>query len=301
VRASSSDWMPIGTPAKHPWPWPPIVDHPHFPMPNQRWGRPAITPDLIQLNKATNFVKTNINAIGYSHGHPWLWASGMNVQLLKTAPGQVTGIPNPDGRMGAIEAHGDIAGLMAFEADLRADADEQSKVPAVAAGRMAELPRGQMSGVAIRMLYMPLLFQNTFLRRTYGKAIREASARMLALGGYGDGTDLGGVKTLLHWSDPLPVDDLQEAQAAVLWQQIGVSPDTLMERSKSGFDPEVERRKNELADSKHMSVGEAVMQHFNAGGPQGASNPYGQPGQPAQQPQGQPGSAPQGAPMMVGA
>lgn len=246
-----SDWVQLGPAQEWPWPWPPIVDGPNMPLPNQRWGMPDVTPNLINLNKSINFVASNINAIGYSHGHPWLWASGVNTQLIKSAPGYVTGIPNPDGKMGAIQANGDIAGLMQYEADLRADMDEQSKVPAVATGRISELPRGQQSGVTIRLLHTPLTFKTTFKQRTYGKAIREANARMLALGGFGDGTDLGGVKTILHWQDPLPVDDLQQAQAAFQWSQLGVSADTLM--AKGGFDPEVERRKNAEANARDLS------------------------------------------------
>lgn len=245
------DWVQLGPPRKWPWPWPPIVDGPNMPLPNQRWGAPDVTPNLIGLNRAINFVASNINAIGYSHGHPWLWASGVNTHLLRTQPGYVTGIPNPAGQMGAIQAHGDIAGLMQYEADLRADMDEQSKVPAVATGRISELPRGQQSGVTIRLLHTPLTFKTTFKQRTYGKAIREANARMLALGGFGDGTDLGGVKTLLHWQDPLPVDDLQQAQAALAWTQVGLSADTAL--SKAGFDPEVERRKNEQANARELT------------------------------------------------
>lgn len=250
--SEGSEWIPLGQPVLWRHPWPPIVDGPNLPLPNQRWGQPDITPSLIGLNKAINFVASNINAVGYSHGHPWIFASGTDAEILNIAPGRVISIPHPDGKLDAINASGDIAGLMQFEADLRSDMDEQSKVPGVATGRIGELPRGQISGVTIRMLYMPLVFRTTFKRRTYGKFIREANARMLALGGYGDGTDLGGVKTLLHWQDPLPTDDLQQAQAAFQWSQMGVSNDTLM--SKGGFDPDVERRKNEEANMRQLTA-----------------------------------------------
>lgn len=245
-----SDWVQLGPAQVWPHPWPPIGDGPNMPLPNQRWGQPDVTPNLIALNKSVNFVSSNINAIGYSHGHPWVWASGTNAERIDATPGHIISLPDGDGKLEAVSAHGDIAGLMAFEADLRADMDEQSKVPAVATGRIAELPRGQQSGVMIRLLHAPLTFRTMFKQRTYGKFIREMNARMLALGGFGDGTDLGGIKTLLHWQDPLPVDDLQQAQAAFQWSQMGVSNDTLME--KGGFDPEVERRKNAAANARQL-------------------------------------------------
>lgn len=270
------------------WPhtWAPIVDGPNLPVPNSRWGLPDVTDDLIQLNKALNFVASNINAIGYSHGHPWVWASGTNVDLVNATPGHIISLPHPDGKLAAVTAEGNIPGLMAYEADLRADMDEQSKVPAVATGRMAELPRGQMSGVAIRMLYMPLLFKMTAKRRLYGRFVREASARMLALGDFGDGTDLGGVRVVLHWQDPIPVDNLQEAQTALAWSQMGVSQETLQERA--GFEPEVEKRKNEAAQARSMqlqSQGQAMLAPPEPSPvPPVAPDTSQQPAQPGQQP-----------------
>lgn len=249
--AEGGDWVQLGPAREWKHPWPPIGDGPNMPLPNQRWGQPDVTPNLIALNKSVNFVASNINAVGYSHGHPWVWASGTNAERIDATPGRIISLPHPDGKLDAVVAHGDIAGLMQFEADLRADMDEQSKVPAVATGRISELPRGQQSGVMIRLLHAPLTFRTMFKQRTYGRFIREMNARMLALGGFGDGTDLGGVKTLLHWQDPLPVDDLQQAQAAFQWSQIGVSDDTLM--AKGGFDPEVERRKNAEANARQLA------------------------------------------------
>ncbi len=244
-------WTRLGVPAVWKHPWPPIGDGPNIPLPNQRWGLPDVTPNLINLNKSINFVASNINAIGYHHGTPWVYASGVDAENINATPGHVISIPHPEGRLDAITAHGVIAGLVQYGADLRADMDEQSKVPAVATGRISELPRGQQSGVTIRLLHTPLTFRTLFKQRTYGTFIREMNARMLAFGGFGDGTDLGGVKTVLHWQDPLPVDDLQQAQAAFQWSQLGVSNDTLM--AKGGFDPEVERRKNAEANARSIA------------------------------------------------
>ena len=254
----TQDWTPAGPMIPWPHTWAPIVDGPNFPLPNQRWGRPDVTPDLIALNKAYIFVESNINAIGYSHGHPWLWASGVNVTHLKSRPGEITGIPNENGKMGAITASGDLPGLMQYTAEIRADMDERSNVPSVATGRMSELPKGQMSGVAIRMLYMPLIFLTTFERRVYGKSVREANMRMLALGGFGDGTELGGCKTLLTWQDPIPVDNLLEAQTGAAWIANGVSEDTIMEHA--GFDPALEAKKKALASARDKRLMPPVQQ-----------------------------------------
>lgn len=267
THARSGDggaWRPLGGPVAWPHAWSPIVDCQNLPVSNQHWGMADLTPDVIQLNRVLNFVLSNINSIGYSHGHPWPWVAGADASQITIAPGRIIGLPSPDAKLDALIAKGDIAGLMAYAADIRASMDEQSKVPGVATGRIAELPRGQMSGVSLRMLYQPLLFKTTFKRRLYGKLIREASTRMLALGGFGDGTDAQGLAVMLHWKDPMPTDDLQEAQTALAWQQIGVSKDTLMQRG--GFDPDAEATKTEVETQRAMHLQNQGMMQLGAGG-----------------------------------
>lgn len=251
VRIGTGGFVQVAQPQVWPHPWPPIVDCQNLPVSNQHWGQPDVTPDLIQLNKVLNFVLSNINSIGHSHGHPWVWTNS-DTRALTIAPGRIIGLPGPDAKLNALVANGDISGLMNFAADLRADMDEQSKVPGVATGRIAELPKGNMSGVALRMLYQPLLFKTNAKRRTYGRLIRDLCTRMLALGGFGDGTDANGVKVTTHWKDPMPQDDLAEAQVALAWNQLGVSTDTLL--AQAGFDPDMEASKNEQASARQMQL-----------------------------------------------
>jgi len=143
-----------------------------------------------------------------------------------------------------------------------------------------------MSGVALRMLYQPLLFKTNAKRRMYGKLIREACTRMLALGNFGDGTDRDGVKVTTHWKDPLPADDLSEAQTALAWNQLGVSTDTLLQQA--GFDPDDEAQKTEKAQMRQMTLQQQGKAPLTP--PAVPANPASEPGQappapaPGQQP-----------------
>ncbi len=117
---------------------------------------------------------------------------------------------------------------------------------------------GALSGVALNILYQPLLEKTETKRRTYGDLLVELNRRLLALGGFGEDNF-----TVLHWPELLPGDPKAEAETALLQQQLGVSQDTLIERL--GFDPELERQKRQAGDQQ---LGERLLTAFERGGEQ---------------------------------
>jgi hypothetical protein len=282
--SASASWVLVGEPEEWPHPWAPIVDWQNQPLANEHWGTEDIPPDVMHLNSVLNFVLSNVNSIGKSHGMPWLYSSGVGpTDVIKAEPGKLIQLHSPDAKISALEAHGDLAGLMAFAKDLRSSIDEQSRVPGVATGRIEELPR-LTSGVAIRLLYQPLLSKNLHKQNTYGEGYCTLSTRMLALCGFGDGTEQNGVAVDAHWQDPMPTDDLAMAQTAVIKRQLGFSQRTLIEELGGDFD--VEQDKQDAIDA-HKVV------KFSRG--QGMPPPMQQPGMPMQpgDPSQQPGQQPQ--------
>ncbi|HEV2237555.1 MAG TPA: phage portal protein, partial [Ktedonobacterales bacterium] len=179
----------------------------------------------------------------------------------------------------------DIAGFRAFADDLRANIDEISGVPAHALGGLKDLPRGQLSGVTLRALSQSTLMKTVKKRRLYGKLIREATARMLVIGGLARTVDE--VTIELHWEDPLPSDDLAGAQSAAIWATLGVSEDTLMQRN--GFQPEIEADKTaDEAKRKMYAFSRGQGMPPVAPSPGAAGTPSGVPGQPGDPQPGQP-------------
>jgi hypothetical protein len=55
----------------------------------------------------------------------------------------------------------------------------------------------------------------------------------------------------LRWQDLLPTDDLQAAQTALLWRQMGVSRSTLLQTG--GFDPVAEMEKSAQEDALQLT------------------------------------------------
>lgn len=240
------NWTPAGEPIAWPHPFPPIFACQNLPKPNDFWGYPDITPDLIGVNVALNLLQSNINRSEKIYGNPVLWAKGMGDSITDIKPGKVTGLP-PDGEMGAVTITTDVANGLQFAANLRSDIDEQSSVPGVATGRISDLPRGQMSGVAIELLFMPLLKKTDKKRCLYGALIIEVSKALLVLNGMS-----GDIKITLNWQNPLPTDDLQSVQAAVAKQAVGISNTTL--QRELGYDPDEQADLNDAEDERKVTA-----------------------------------------------
>ncbi len=244
-------WQRDGDPVAWPHPWAPIVDCQNLPNPNEYWGTPDLTPDLIEANRVLNFVQSNISRIIKIHAHPWIWGRGFSANQINMTPGQVIILPSERSELMALNAHGDLPASMNFAGNLRSDMDEQSRVPAVALGRLTDLPKGNISGVALQLLFQPLLEKTIMKQRLYGKLIREISKRLLALGGFDYHTHID-----LHWQNLLPVDDLAAAQTAMALQHLGVSTQTILSQLGYNPDEEAERTARESA---------ATLTKFNQG------------------------------------
>jgi len=132
---------------------------------------------------------------------------------------------------------------------------EISQIPEVATGKTEGI--GALSGVAMAILYQPLLEKTEDKRGTYGEMLIELNRRLLALGGFGEEN-----RTVLHWPELLPSDPLQERQTLMLDQQLGASQDTLL--TKAGYDPDLERQKREV---RSKELGEKLLTDFEQGAP----------------------------------
>lgn len=249
--ASGGRFIPVDNGQVWPYAWPPIIDWQNYPNPNGHWGQRDVTDTLVSLNRQLRLVESNINKITFNQGHPQLFSVGANTAGVKRRPGDILDLGEPDADLRAVNAAGDLAQLMGFADQLRADMDEESGIPGVALGRMATLPRGQISGITMRLLYAPAIARTEHKRRLYGQGIRQVCQTVLCLCGVAADT----VKNLdfqLGWQDPLPNDDLAMAQTAVTLQQIGYSEHTLIERT--GGDPDVEAQWKAEESAAQMSA-----------------------------------------------
>lgn len=243
--AHSQVYVPQGEPVEWPYPWAPIDSCAHMVQANRFYGRPRLSHDVIHINEAICLVASNINKIGMRHAHPILWTqkAGANQRSLRHEPGTIMEVSNP---IEAVQAYGDLEHLMQFEEDLRADFDEETHVPAQAFGRQKDMPRTPVSGVAIRLGYGPLMADITKERRTYGALIRRVTQHLLEL----KNAAWANLVVSLGWQDPLPADDLQQAQVTQVALSSGVmSKETAAAKFGLEWDVEQERMQDEQAQA----------------------------------------------------
>lgn len=244
VTVRETDW---------PWSWAPVLDCQNLPVPNEYWGLSDLPEDVLQLNTSINFVLSNTARIIRFHAHPKTWAKGVTAEQLKVAPDQTIVLPGDSGELHNLEMASDLASSIALYERLREALHEVTRVPEVATGKLDST--GQLSGVALQILYQPLLEKTETKRRTYGGLLVELNRRLLALAGYGEEH-----RTVIHWPELLPTDPAAEAQTALVHEQLGVSKDTIL--SQLGYDADMERKKRE---ADQATLGEQLLTAFDRG------------------------------------
>jgi hypothetical protein len=243
-KAFSGDrWQTV---AETVWPYEfaPVIDCQNLPNPHDYWGVSDLEEDVLRLNDAINFLLSNLVRIVRYHAHPKTWGRGFRAEQLDISVDETIVLPSPDAELRNLEMQSDLGSSIQLYLRLREAFHEIARVPEIATGRVEGV--GSLSGVALQILYQPLVEKTETKRRLYGDLLVETNRRLLAIGGFGD--DL---MTALHWPELIPGDPEAEAKTLVLWQQLGVSQDTILRRL--GLDPEIEREKRET------SAGEATM------------------------------------------
>ena len=239
-------WTPAGEPIDWPYPFPPLFSCKNFPMPNSFWGKPDITPDIIGMNNSLNLVQSSVNRIEKLFGSPVLWGVGMGQSNTDLAPGKIIGLGTLEGKIVATALPSDTANAMLFADNLRSDIDEQSSVPGVATGRIKDLPRGTMSGVALELLFMALLKKTDKKRMLYGELIIDVCKALFVLAGMS-----GDIDVELAWQNPLPEDDLPAIQAAIASLELGVSKTTGLRNL--GIDPDEEYALTQMEAQRQLN------------------------------------------------
>jgi len=236
------------------WPYnfPPIVYCQNLPSPNEFWGTSDIEDDLLEANDKLNFTMSNMLKIIRYHGHPKTWGTGFDARQLKIAVDETLVLPQ-GATLQNLEMQSDLGNSIEVYKRIKEFLHELSRTPEIATGKLDNV--GSLSGLALQILYQPIIEKTNTKRLLYGDMLIELNRRLLAIGGYGEDN-----YTKIIWPDILPADTTQQINEMRFDKEIGASDYTLL--SKRGYDPELE------ADRRKMdtqSAGEALLAAFNEG------------------------------------
>jgi hypothetical protein len=245
-KAREEDWLPDGPSIPWRYTFPPIVDCQNLINPNELYGLPDLSSDIIQHNDILNFVQSNISRIIKYHASPVTWGTGFNPSQMRKSIDAVIVLPD-SATLQNLEMQSDLASSMRFVEMLRSDMDEVSRIPGVALGRLTDLPRGDVSGVALQLMFQPLIEKTEMKRRLYGELIEETCQRILVLAGFS-----GDVEIVIHWPKLLPTDENAVLQSALLKDQLGISKKTLI--NELGYNAEMEMEQNQEEAQASLSM-----------------------------------------------
>jgi len=252
-EAIEGGWMTL---AETDWPKPysPIVHAQNLPSPHEVYGISDLEPDVLRLCMSIERVASNVNRIVRLYAHPRTWGKMIGDPVNMDAnPGSILQFENPNAELKNLEMQSDLASSIDLYRRLVAALHETTRIPEVATGKLDNA--GQLSGLALRILYAPLIQKTETKRRTYGHAIVEILRRSLDLQGYGDQHIV-----TLGWPPLVPSDPEAERRTAIIDAQLGVSKHTLLERL--GYDAESEML--QTAEESAEAAQEATRA-FNAG------------------------------------
>lgn len=233
--------------------WAPIVGAQNLIISNEYWGRSDIEASTLQLCGALNFLLSNLTRIVRLHAHPHLWGRGFDAADALLGPDDLFVIPSEHGVLDQVVPSADLSQALELYRAVKDVLHEVTRIPEVATGKVGNL--GQLSGLALKILYGPLVEKTGTKRLTYGDLLGDVNAHLLELGGHDPAREVH-----IQWPDMLPDDPGAEGAVLLVDQQLGVSKATLLERR--GYDPAQEAEKSA---QEGESVGAVALNQFDRG------------------------------------
>jgi Phage portal protein, SPP1 Gp6-like len=206
----------------------PIVHIPNISITSSPWGHSDIW-DIISLNREMNEKMTEVSDIINYHAAPVTIITGAKYNQLEKGARKVwAGLPK-DSNVFNLESKGDMAGAMEYVSFLKRAMHEITGVPETALGQMQ--PISNTSGVALSIQYQPMMNRYHMKKVHYTQGlerINELILRTCAVhepetmqwnpalatipepdqAQFLDPRDASTYRTVIHWPEPLPVDQL---------------------------------------------------------------------------------------------
>lgn len=251
-EAIEGGWITL---SETPWPYTfaPILHAQNLPSPHEAYGIADLEPDVLHLCDSINRTASVINRILRLYGFPRTWGKMIGDALVIDAnPGSVLRLEHPEAELHNLEMQSDLSSSIDFYRRLIGALHETTRIPEIATGKLDNA--GQLSSLALKIMYAPLIQKTETKRRTYGLLIEDLLERVCSIAGYPN------VQVQIAWPEILPSDPEGERRTALIDRQLGVSQATILDRL--GFDPEVEAAQRAEEELGALTTAQAA---FDAG------------------------------------
>ncbi len=211
-----ADYKPTGPSVVWPYPWPPLVDCQNLPLPNTYYGMSDLEPDVLHLVDRVNFTLSNWSKTLRMHAHPQQYATGVDASQILTSPDNTLVLPDKEARLGLVEMLSEMQSTNTFYDKLLEALHELARIPEVASGKLENI--GNLSGIALQILYEPLAELTGQKRENYGPLLATVNSRLLEMGGK-DASK--GIQT--QWPELLPGDPETQRKVVSMDVALGIT------------------------------------------------------------------------------
>lgn len=254
VSEANRSWVEIGR-DRWPYEWCPVFHCQNLPAPNQFYGVSDITRDVTHINDRLNFDESSTARTMRLHAYPKTWGRGFNADQMSMAPDEVVVIPGTDGVLQNLEMASDMSANLEHAKTLREAFFTLTRTPEVALGRLEGI--GDISGVALQILFAPLIEKTNTKQLLYGELLEDLNHRLLELGGFAP------YDVCARWPNVTPTNPKADAETALLRLQVGISTETALE--EIGVDAAREAERKEAEQEAAATIGDKLLQQFNRG------------------------------------
>lgn len=235
-------WSQIIKPQRWDYAWAPFFHCQNLPAPNCFHGESDIENAVQNLSDALVRIASNTGKTIRHFAHPKTVALGVNTNEWDNAIGKPFVSENEDAKVFNLEMQSDLSSTLQFFELLLEMLHEAARIPRVATGKIDNI--GQLSGLALKILYGPLLELTSDKEVTYGDMQIEMFERVLEYGKF----DVPDGSMTIKFPDPLPQDEKTQAEVAKAKQDAGFSQRTTIEEMGGNPDTEFENRAEEQAN-----------------------------------------------------
>jgi hypothetical protein len=206
----------------------PVVHIPNTSISSSPWGQSDIW-DIIPLNRELNEKMVEVSDIINYHAAPVTIITGAKASQLERGPKKVwAGLPK-DASVFNLESRGEMSGALEYVQFLKRTMHEITGVPETALGQFQ--PVSNTSGVALAIQYQPMMNRFNMKKVHFTKGLERINEIIIRTAAVFepqmlmydpsqsamperdqltqlDPADPNTYKTMIHWPEPLPVDQL---------------------------------------------------------------------------------------------